>query len=182
MIEFRQFELFSGIPEFLLSEIDIAGRKLQIVYHQDGIIKASFHSPEQVRQELSNEFPSCIISYSNENEINDLIQKNIAQLEKINLILYTHGTHFQESVWQQLITIPYGQTTTYIKIANSLDNSGAVRAVGAAIGNNDHAYLIPCHRVLYNNGESGHFKWGADLKKKLLQFENPKLLFQNNLF
>jgi O-6-methylguanine DNA methyltransferase len=98
------------------------------------------------------------------------------------MILYVNGTHFQESVWKELITIPFGHTATYIKIANSLENPGAVRAVGAAIGSNEHAYLIPCHRVLYNTGESGHFKWGADLKKKLLQFENPKLLFQNSLF
>lgn len=69
MIEILQFDPYSGIPEFLVSEIEIADRKLQVVYHQDGIIKSTFNTPEQLHQDLSNEFPNCIVSYSNENEL-----------------------------------------------------------------------------------------------------------------
>lgn len=110
------------------------------------------------------------------------IEKYLSGEIGIEIILWASGTEFQICVWNQLLQIPFGKTISYQKISEQINNPGAVRAVGAAVGSNEHAMLIPCHRVLYNNGSSGHFKWGPDLKKKILQSENPKLQFENSLF
>jgi AraC family transcriptional regulator, regulatory protein of adaptative response / methylated-DNA-[protein]-cysteine methyltransferase len=83
---------------------------------------------------------------------------------KLNLV----GTDFQLKVWQALLDIPYGQTTTYGNIAATIGNPQATRAVGTAIGQNPIAYLIPCHRVLRSDGSLGGYKWGLRLKKEIL--------------
>ena len=82
------------------------------------------------------------------------------------------GTHFQKKVWNALIEIPFGRTTTYSEIAKKIGHPRAVRAVGTAVGTNPIGYLIPCHRVLPKAGGIGQFGWGPELKKKMLQFEN----------
>ncbi len=81
------------------------------------------------------------------------------------------GTPFQRAVWQVLRHIPYGHTSTYGDIARDIDNPKAVRAVGAAIGQNPHSIIVPCHRVLGVNGALTGFAGGLDRKKFLLALE-----------
>lgn len=81
------------------------------------------------------------------------------------------GTPFQRAVWQALRDIPYGHTRTYGEIARSIGNPKAVRAVGAAIGQNPHSIIVPCHRVLGANGSLTGFAGGLDRKKHLLALE-----------
>lgn len=81
------------------------------------------------------------------------------------------GTPFQQSVWQALQAIPFGQTSTYGAIARDIGNPNAVRAVGAAIGQNPHSIVVPCHRVLGANGSLTGFAGGLDRKKYLLAHE-----------
>ena len=81
------------------------------------------------------------------------------------------GTPFQRAVWQALQRIPYGHTSTYGDIARDIDNAKAVRAVGAAIGQNPHSIIVPCHRVLGANGSLTGFAGGLDRKKHLLALE-----------
>lgn len=81
------------------------------------------------------------------------------------------GTPFQRAVWQALQRIPYGHTSTYGDIARDIDNPKAVRAVGAAIGQNPHSIIVPCHRVLGANGSLTGFAGSLDRKKKLLALE-----------
>jgi methylated-DNA-[protein]-cysteine S-methyltransferase len=81
------------------------------------------------------------------------------------------GTPFQRSVWQALQRIPYGHTSTYGDIARDIGNPKAVRAVGAAIGQNPHSIIVPCHRVLGANGSLTGFAGGLDRKKRLLALE-----------
>ena len=81
------------------------------------------------------------------------------------------GTPFQRAVWQALQGIPYGHTSTYGNIARDIDNPKAVRAVGAAIGQNPHSIIVPCHRVLGANGSLTGFAGGLDRKKHLLALE-----------
>jgi methylated-DNA-[protein]-cysteine S-methyltransferase len=81
------------------------------------------------------------------------------------------GTPFQRAVWQALQRIPYGRTSTYGNIARDLGNPKAVRAVGAAIGQNPHSIIVPCHRVLGANGSLTGFAGGLDRKKYLLAHE-----------
>jgi len=91
----------------------------------------------------------------------------------IPLALY--GTEFQLKVWKAVADIPYGQHSTYGAIATSLGDPNLSRAVGAAVGNNPVAVLIPCHRVLAANGKSGEFRWGKGMKRRLLARERDSI-------
>jgi methylated-DNA-[protein]-cysteine S-methyltransferase len=81
------------------------------------------------------------------------------------------GTVFQQNVWRAIRGIPFGETQSYSKIANSIENTRAVRAVGGACGANPIPLIIPCHRVLAANHELGGFSGGISWKKRLLKLE-----------
>ena len=81
------------------------------------------------------------------------------------------GTIFQKLVWHALLQIPCGQTTSYLELATTINNPGAVRAVGSANGANGLAIVIPCHRVINSNGSLGGFAGGIPLKQRLLRLE-----------
>ncbi|MDR3031415.1 MAG: methylated-DNA--[protein]-cysteine S-methyltransferase [Holosporales bacterium] len=81
------------------------------------------------------------------------------------------GTTFQKKVWDILISIPFGKTTTYGEIAKILGIKSA-RAIGSAVGRNPIAILIPCHRVIGYNGKLIGYAGGIDRKASLLRLEN----------
>jgi len=87
-----------------------------------------------------------------------------------DLPIKTEGTVFQESVWNELRNIPYGETASYSDIAKSIGRPGAYRAVGNACNANPIPLIIPCHRVVASNGIGG-FGGGVALKKKLMSIE-----------
>ncbi len=82
------------------------------------------------------------------------------------------GTDFQQKVWRQLQTIPYGITSSYTKIAEKIGNPKATRAVGTAIGTNPVLIIIPCHRVISKNGKIGGYRGGIQMKERLLELES----------
>ena len=85
------------------------------------------------------------------------------------LTLAPKGTAFQQAVWQALLRIPYGVTTTYGALAAMLRS--APRAVGSAVGRNPISILIPCHRVLAADGGLAGYAGGLEAKKTLLRLE-----------
>lgn len=90
------------------------------------------------------------------------------------LNLFLKGTNFQIRVWEALLRVPAGRAVTYEDIAHSIGQPSAVRAVGAAIGQNPIAFLIPCHRVLRKSGVFGEYHWGSARKKALLVWESAR--------
>lgn len=88
------------------------------------------------------------------------------------------GTAFQQSVWEILRTIPYGETTTYGAIARRIEqNTGcrmSAQAVGGAVGRNPISILIPCHRVVGTNGSLTGYAGGIDKKERLLRWEGAR--------
>ena len=90
------------------------------------------------------------------------------------------GTDFQRRVWMEVAKIPFGQTTTYLKISQKLGNPAAIRAVGAAIGANPILVILPCHRVLGRDGNLTGYAGGLKRKKALLEVEGHA--FQGTLF
>lgn len=82
------------------------------------------------------------------------------------------GTSFQREVWNALLAIPRGETTSYGALAASLGRPGHARAVGGAVGANEISLLIPCHRVLTADGKIGGFRWGVSRKEFLLKHES----------
>jgi methylated-DNA-[protein]-cysteine S-methyltransferase len=103
-----------------------------------------------------------------------------AGAEVNGLPLDTRGALFEQRVWQALLRIPPGQTSTYGAIARQLGSAGASRAVGLANGANPVAIIVPCHRVIGSNGTLTGYGGGLDRKQWLLDHE--KRWAKNQLF
>ena len=88
-----------------------------------------------------------------------------------SLPLDLQATAFQRQVWQQLQSIPYGETRTYREIAARLGKPKAARAVGRACATNPVSIVIPCHRAVGANGSLTGYRWGTERKRKLLERE-----------
>jgi methylated-DNA-[protein]-cysteine S-methyltransferase len=91
--------------------------------------------------------------------------------EKFSLKLDLQGTDFQRSVWNALLTIPFGETRSYEQIARQIGKPTAVRAVGAANGRNPVSLVVPCHRVIAASGALTGFAGGLEIKAFLLTLE-----------
>jgi methylated-DNA-[protein]-cysteine S-methyltransferase len=83
----------------------------------------------------------------------------------------TEGTEFNQKVWHELESIPYGETISYGELARRVGNSRAARAVGTANGRNPIPIVIPCHRVVASGGKLGGYGGGLPLKRRLLDLE-----------
>ncbi|SDP78599.1 methylated-DNA-[protein]-cysteine S-methyltransferase [Rhodoferax sp. OV413] len=81
------------------------------------------------------------------------------------------GTAFQQAVWQALLRIPSGATTTYGALSHGLGRPSAVRAVAGAVGRNPVSVIVPCHRVLGSDGSLTGYAGGLERKTALLQRE-----------
>lgn len=81
------------------------------------------------------------------------------------------GTAFQRKVWQALLEIPPGTTETYQQVAERIGDPKAVRPLANAVAANPIAVIIPCHRVVRSDGKVGGYRWGEDVKRKLLDRE-----------
>ncbi|WP_405989813.1 methylated-DNA--[protein]-cysteine S-methyltransferase [Streptomyces sp. NBC_00986] len=99
------------------------------------------------------------------------------ELKEFTLRLRLHGTPFQQTVWDQLRRIPYGETRSYGDLADALGNPGASRAVGLANGKNPIGIIVPCHRVVGANGSLTGYGGGLERKQRLLDFESGAALF-----
>ena len=87
------------------------------------------------------------------------------------LTLHLRGTNFQLKVWEALLAIPEGGTTSYGDLAGTIGRPSASRAVGTAVGDNPVAFLVPCHRVLRASGALGGYRWGLERKQAMLAWE-----------
>ena len=98
-----------------------------------------------------------------------------AELEVFDLPLLPQGTPFQESVWQALSEIPFGETWSYGQLATYIGKPKAPRAVGAANGLNPIPVIIPCHRVIGSSGKLTGFGGGLQTKQYLLELESRSI-------
>ncbi len=94
-----------------------------------------------------------------------------APSQTLDLPLDIRGTAFQARVWRALQRIPLGRTATYSEIARALGQPTAVRAVARACATNDLALLVPCHRVIREDGDLAGYRWGIERKQELLDRE-----------
>ncbi|WP_026973042.1 methylated-DNA--[protein]-cysteine S-methyltransferase [Aliagarivorans marinus] len=88
------------------------------------------------------------------------------------LHLWVKGSNFQVQVWQALLKIPFGERYSYQQLAQQLGRPTASRAVANAVGRNQLAYLIPCHRVIRASGVVGGYRWGEQRKQVMLARES----------
>ncbi len=101
-----------------------------------------------------------------------------ADRKEFEVPLIPQGTPFQQKVWAFLRTIPYGETISYKKQAERMGNANSIRAVGGANGDNPIAIVIPCHRVIGENGQLRGYGGGLPRKKYLLDLESGRLNVQ----
>lgn len=137
-----------------------------------GICRLSFDEDEAA---LRRRFPKAAIAHGGA-EMADLVRRAVAAVnapeKPHDLPLDVRGTAFQEAVWRELQKIPAGETRTYAQIAAAVGRPAAVRAAGAANGDNNVAVLIPCHRVIRTDGTLGGYAYGLERKAKLLARES----------
>jgi methylated-DNA-[protein]-cysteine S-methyltransferase len=103
------------------------------------------------------------------------------ELTEFDIELDLRGTEFQQRVWKALLTIPYGETRSYGKIAEQIGTPGSARAVGLANGHNPIAIIVPCHRVIGANGGLTGYGGGLDRKRTLLELEKQRSPVNANL-
>jgi AraC family transcriptional regulator of adaptative response/methylated-DNA-[protein]-cysteine methyltransferase len=127
-----------------------------------------------LESELKREFPAATLARDDETlsgwsgRIREHLQGGLPHLD---LPLDVQATAFQWRVWQQLRSIPRGQTRTYRQIAEALGQPTAARAVARACASNPVSLVIPCHRVVRGDGGLGGYRWGIERKQSLLEKE-----------
>ncbi|HEU4483921.1 MAG TPA: methylated-DNA--[protein]-cysteine S-methyltransferase [Povalibacter sp.] len=125
-------------------------------------------------QSVRQRFGACLMPGSNPvlDTLRDQLREYFAGTRRnFELPLEYPGTPFQQRVWSMLLTIPYGQTRSYLDMARALGDPKATRAVGTTNGLNRIAIVIPCHRVINANGELGGYGGGLWRKQILLDLE-----------
>jgi len=186
----RLHDLFINIEGMTPGEYKNGGENLLINYSyaespfgnilvastSKGICYMAFADDEmKAFKTLQNNFPNAAYK-----QMVNLVQQNALYIfthdwTKLNKIkLHLKGTPFQIKVWETLLKIPMGQLSTYGRIAKSIDNPKASRAVGSAIGDNPVAFLIPCHRVIQSTGNFGQYHWGNNRKTAMIGWEAAK--------
>jgi methylated-DNA-[protein]-cysteine S-methyltransferase len=93
--------------------------------------------------------------------------------QKFSLKLNPKGTEFQQKVWNALLDIPHGKTTTYLNLSRELGDIKAIRAVANANARNPLWIIVPCHRVIGTNGKLTGYAGGLFRKQWLLEHESP---------
>lgn len=147
------------------------------------IKKFSYQTPIGRLYISENEGKICRVSYSDDilAEVckTDLIEETNRQISQyflgerknFDVPLLVEGTEFQKRVWKFLLTIGYGQTVSYKDVAQMINFPKAYRAVGNANNKNNIMIIIPCHRVVGNNGNLVGYVGGLSIKKYLLDLE-----------
>lgn len=124
---------------------------------------------------LRREYPAAQSIERDDAAIADSLEVLMAYLEgeapHLDLPLDVQATAFQRRVWSELIAIPYGETRTYSEIAELLGLPRGQRAVARACATNPVSLVVPCHRVLREDGGLGGYRWGLHRKESLLQHE-----------
>jgi AraC family transcriptional regulator of adaptative response/methylated-DNA-[protein]-cysteine methyltransferase len=133
--------------------------------------------PQTALQDLLRRWPRARFSENRERTaaIGRRVFDSSAERNRPPIPLLLKGTNFQIKVWEALLRIPPGQVTSYHRLASAIGNPAASRAVGAAVGANPIAYLIPCHRVILSTGAFGNYRYGGTRKKAILGWEQARL-------
>ena len=144
---------------------------------EEGICLLEFSDDKILQEELA-ELKTLLITEIKEGRSRHLrhLKKQLKEYfagkrKSFDLPLLTPGTDFQKAAWNELLKIPYGETISYHKHAEAINNPGAVRAVGSANGSNRIAIIIPCHRVIGSDGTLVGYGGGLQRKKWLLDHE-----------
>jgi AraC family transcriptional regulator of adaptative response/methylated-DNA-[protein]-cysteine methyltransferase len=188
----RLHDLFVKLEGMTPGEYKNGGELLNITYQfaetlfgtvliaatQKGLCHLMFiNTLDEAFTELQHRFPKATFQEDQHSLHEAALQLlNGLEIKPTSLVhLHLKGTAFQLKVWEALLKIPSGELSSYGKLATSIQQPTASRAVGTAIGDNPIAYLIPCHRVLQTSGKLGGYRWGTPRKSLMIGWEAVKL-------
>ena len=149
---------------------------IQISGSKDYITKVDFHDETPNITPFIETEENVLLKFAFI-QIKDYFEK---KLKKFTFPILQPGTHFQMAVWNELLEIPYGKTSTYLQLAKNLGDSKKLRAVGNANSRNNIAIVVPCHRVIGSDNDLTGYTGGLWRKEWLLRHEDaiPKTLFE----
>ncbi|QSR17299.1 methylated-DNA--[protein]-cysteine S-methyltransferase [Novosphingobium sp. KA1] len=152
-----------------------------VLWENDDPRRVPLHAPRRVHLHATHHVPLHELPPGDAHPVLEQARAQLADYfagrrTVFDLPLDFRGTAFQQSVWQALLTIPYGETRSYRQIAEAIGRPGASRAVGAANGRNPISIIAPCHRVVGAGGALTGFAGGLEAKAFLLKLEGPNLL------
>ena len=139
---------------------------LKIVSTEEYVSEISYYDKVQITDTKRRNMPPMLIQC-----VEQMIQYFHGELRKFDLPIVQEGTTFQQEVWNQLMTIPFGKTISYLELARRIGDTKATRAVAVANGKNNVAIIIPCHRVIGINKDLVGYMGGLWRKKWLLEHE-----------
>ncbi len=153
---------------------------LQTTYYKTPIGIAKIDGDENGIQSISVLDENISATINIPKETPSCLQNCVAQLDEyfagkrtvFDLQLNPQGTSFQQSVWSELLNIPFGRTRTYLEQTKQLGDVKAIRAVASANGKNPIWIIIPCHRVIGSDGSLTGYAGGVWRKKWLLKHES----------
>ncbi len=134
---------------------------------------------DSLRQALHDEYPAAVIERA-EGELAENLDRWVSAIHEhlrgqqphaLDLPIDVRATAFQSRVWQALREIPYGSTRSYRAVAEAIGQPTAVRAVARACATNPVALVVPCHRVIGEDGEMRGYRWGTERKREILAQE-----------
>lgn len=148
---------------------------LLLAFSAKGLCLVEFHDEaDEAETILQKRFPKAAFVPAMpkmQNTIKETLQSIENQSINHALSLDIRGTVFQEKIWRALCAIPKGETRSYNDIARAIGEPKAARAVARACASNHMAVLVPCHRVVRENGDVSGYKWGVERKKAILKKE-----------
>jgi AraC family transcriptional regulator of adaptative response/methylated-DNA-[protein]-cysteine methyltransferase len=152
--------------------------RLLVAYTEKGVCSVKIGDDDRaLEREFRADFPNAEIHVAGR-AIHDWISSIVRSLEgdhsSAAIPVDIQGTAFQWRVWNALQRIPRGTTLSYSELAKQIGQPSATRAVARACATNPVALLIPCHRIVREDGELGGYRWGIERKKQLLQQEAQK--------
>ena len=139
---------------------------LKISGTEEYITEVSYYDKVKKTDPRKRNLPPLLIKC-----VEQLIQYFHGELRIFMLPVHQAGTSFQQEVWNELLTIPYAKTISYLDLARMVGDSKATRAVANANGKNNIAIIVPCHRVIGSNKELVGYSGGLWRKKWLLEHE-----------
>lgn len=139
---------------------------------EEGICHASFFGADE--EVVAREFRRAWTNAKNRRDdaaVAETFGKILVPDDKNPPAVFLLGTPFQLAVWEKLLEVEEGETLSYSELAESVGRPKAVRAVANAVGDNPVGYLVPCHRIIGKAGDLRGYRWGTDVKKAMLEFE-----------
>ena len=173
----------------------MSGQQINIQFHKtkyDEFILGSYDNKlclldykyRKMRQALDNKIRKMLNAIFTEKE-DEILCKTKTQINEyfmgerttFDIPLLMVGTEFEKDVWKSLLKVPYGQTATYSDLVSNDNNINTLKSISKANGSNSIALIVPCHRIIDDNGDLVGYGGGLPLKLKLLNLEQSLFVF-----